>query len=110
MRKPFADIRNEAILSATATFDIEPKSVTEHTQWLHERHRVPVAVVDGKVVGRASLTRSEWQQGCHARGSEVRGPNPLSRPSTSNIKCQGRTNPNAKSNKSLHTDLKHFRR
>ena len=104
MRKPFADIRNEAILSATATFDIEPKSVTEHTQWLHERHRV--AVVDGKVVGRASLTRSEWQQGCHARGSEVRGPNPLS----SNIKGQGRTNPNAKSNKSLHTDLKHFRR
>src|SRR5215472_19034734 len=68
MRKPFADIRNEAILSAMATFDIEPKSVTEHTQWRRERHRVPVAVVDGKVVGRASLTRSEWQQGCHARG------------------------------------------
>jgi len=42
MRKPFAANRNEAILSATARFDIEPKSVAEHTQWLH---------VDGKVVG-----------------------------------------------------------
>ena len=84
MRKPFADIRNEAILSATARFDIEPKSVAEHTQWPHERHRVPVSVVDGKVVGWASLTRSdEWQQGCHGRGnlpycSGVGGPWPKS--------------------------------
>ena len=87
-----ADICNVAILSAMARFDIEPKSVAEHTQWLQsrdERHRVPVPW---------------WIQW------EVRGPNPLSRPITSNIKGQGRTNANAKSNKSLHTDLKHFRR
>ena len=32
-----ADIRNVAILSATARFDIEPKSVAEHTQWLQSR-------------------------------------------------------------------------
>ena len=59
MRKPFAANRNEAILSATARFDIAPKLVAEYTQWLHERHRVPVDVVDGKVVGWASLTRSD---------------------------------------------------
>jgi phosphinothricin acetyltransferase len=28
------DIYNEAILSTTATFDIEPKSVAERRQWL----------------------------------------------------------------------------
>lgn len=67
-----ADICNVAILSATARFDIEPKSVAEHTQWLQsrdERHRVLVAVVDGKVVGWASLTSSdEWQQVATAEG------------------------------------------
>ena len=95
-----ADICNEAILSATARFDIEPKSVAEHTQWLRsrdERHRVPVAVVGGKVVGWASLTRSdEWQQGCQGRGIlltvrewEVRGPNPLSTLSAYYFEYQG---------------------
>ena len=58
-----ADIYNEAILTTTATFDIEPKSVAERTQWLQshdERHPVLVAVVDGKVAGWASLTR--WSE------------------------------------------------
>jgi len=58
-----ADIYNEAILTTTATFDIEPKSVEERTQWLQshdERHPVLVAVVDGRVVGWASLTR--WSE------------------------------------------------
>jgi L-amino acid N-acyltransferase len=58
-----ADIYNEAILSTTATFDIEPKSVADRTQWLQshdDRHPVLVAVVDGKVVGWASLTR--WSE------------------------------------------------
>jgi L-amino acid N-acyltransferase YncA len=58
-----ADIYNEAIATTTATFDTEPKSVAERTQWLQshdERHPVLVAVVDGKVVGWASLTR--WSE------------------------------------------------
>jgi phosphinothricin acetyltransferase len=57
------DIYNEAILTTTATFDTEPKSVEERTQWLQshdERHPVLVAVVDGRVVGWASLTR--WSE------------------------------------------------
>ncbi len=54
-----ADIYNEAILTTTATFDTEPKSVAERASWLQshdERHPVLVAVVDGEVVGWASLT------------------------------------------------------
>lgn len=55
-----ADIYNEAILTTTATFDTEPKTVEERAAWLQshdERHPVLVAVVDGQVVGWASLTR-----------------------------------------------------
>src|SRR5689334_23168715 len=58
-----ADIYNEAILTTTATFDTEPKSVEDRVQWLQshdERHPVLVAVVDGTVVGWASLTR--WSE------------------------------------------------
>ena len=58
-----ADIYNEAILTTTATFDTETKSVEERAQWLQshdERHPVLVAVVDGRVVGWASLTR--WSE------------------------------------------------
>lgn len=58
-----ADIYNEAILTTTATFDTEPKSVDERKQWLQshdERHPVLVAIVDGSVVGWASLTR--WSE------------------------------------------------
>jgi len=54
------DIYNEAILSTTATFDIEPKSVAERTLWLQshdERYPVLVAVVAGEVVGWAALNR-----------------------------------------------------
>lgn len=54
-----ADIYNEAILTTTATFDLEPKTVAEREQWL-EAHsgRFPVIVgeVDGCIVGFASLT------------------------------------------------------
>jgi L-amino acid N-acyltransferase len=60
-----ADIYNEAILTTTATFDTEPKSVEERTAWLQahdDRHPVLVAVVDGKVVGWASLT--SWSDRC----------------------------------------------
>jgi L-amino acid N-acyltransferase len=55
-----AEIYNEAILTTTATFDTEQKSVEDRAQWLKahdERHPVLVAVVDGNVVGWASLTR-----------------------------------------------------
>jgi len=54
------DIYNEAILTTTASFDIDVKTVEDRTQWFHshdERHPVLVAVVDDKVVGWASLTR-----------------------------------------------------
>ena len=52
-------IYNEAILTTTATFDTEPKSADERLQWFQshdERHPILVTVVDGKVVGWASLT------------------------------------------------------
>lgn len=58
-----ADIYNEAILTTTATFDLEPKSVEDRAAWLQshdDRHPVLVAVVDGKVAGWASLTR--WNE------------------------------------------------
>ena len=57
--KAVAEIYNEAILTTTATFDTEPKSVEDREQWLRshdERHPVLVATVDGRVVGWASLT------------------------------------------------------
>ena len=57
------DIYNEAILTTTATFDIEPKSVADRAQWLlshDERHPVLVATVEGQVVGWASL--SPWSE------------------------------------------------
>src|SRR3954454_2525457 len=55
-----AEIYNEAIATTTATFDTEPKTVEERTQWLQshdERHPVFVALADGAIVGWASLTR-----------------------------------------------------
>ncbi len=53
-------IYNEAIVTTTATFDTEPKSVAERMQWFQEhdeRHPVLVAELDGLVVGWASLSR-----------------------------------------------------
>lgn len=54
------EIYNEAIATTTATFDTEPKSVSERAQWFQEhdeRHPVLVAEVDGQVIGWASLSR-----------------------------------------------------
>jgi phosphinothricin acetyltransferase len=54
------EIYNEAILTTTVSFDTEPKTVAERTQWLVShggRHPVLVAVCEGRVVGWASLTR-----------------------------------------------------
>jgi L-amino acid N-acyltransferase len=53
-------IYNEAVLTTTATFDTETRSVADRRAWYEshdERHPVLVAEVDGSVVGFASLTR-----------------------------------------------------
>ena len=55
-----ADIYNEAVLTTTATCDLEPQSLADRTEWLHARgarHPVLVALVDGRVVGFAALSR-----------------------------------------------------
>jgi len=54
------EIYNEAILTTTATFDTEPKTASERVEWFQshdERHPILVAVLDGRVVGWASLSR-----------------------------------------------------
>lgn len=56
-------IYNEAILTTTATFDTEPKAAAERLAWFHshdERHPILVALLDGQVVGWASLSR--WSE------------------------------------------------
>jgi phosphinothricin acetyltransferase len=54
-------IYNDAVLTTTATFDTEPKSVEERADWLSahdDRHPVLVAVIGDDVVGWACL--SKW--------------------------------------------------
>jgi L-amino acid N-acyltransferase YncA len=54
-----AEVYNEAILTTTATFDIEPKTVADREAWLEthgERFPVLVGELDGTPVGFASLT------------------------------------------------------
>jgi phosphinothricin acetyltransferase len=56
-------IYNEAILTTTATFDTEPKTVSERLSWFQshgERYPILVAEVDGAVVGWTSL--SKWSE------------------------------------------------
>jgi phosphinothricin acetyltransferase len=58
-------IYNEAILNTTATFDTEPKSLSERTEWfgMHDAgHPILVAILDGAVVGWSSLSR--WSDRC----------------------------------------------
>lgn len=53
-------IYNEAILTTTATFDTVPKTTAERLEWLathDQRHPVLVAILEGKAVGWASLTK-----------------------------------------------------
>jgi len=55
------EIYNEAVLTTTATFDTEPKSLAERGEWFRShdaRHPIWVAVLDGRVVGWISL--SPW--------------------------------------------------
>lgn len=54
------EIYNEAILTTTATFDLEVKSIDDRSQWFAEhndRYPVLVAEIDGVVVGYSCLTR-----------------------------------------------------
>jgi len=58
-----ADIYNEAILNTTATFDLEPKSLSSRLQWLNDHdalHPVLVAELQGVVAGWAALSR--WNE------------------------------------------------
>lgn len=55
------DIYNEAILTTTATFDIEPRTREDRLKWFEShgpRHPILVAEVDGSLAGWASL--SAW--------------------------------------------------
>jgi len=59
------EIYNEAVLTTDATFDNEPKTLTEQKVWFsaHDsRHPILVAELDKVVVGWASL--SEWSGRC----------------------------------------------
>ena len=55
-------IYNQAVLNSTATFDIEPRTVSEREEWLRGHgDRYPVLVAEGaRVLGWASLGR--WAQ------------------------------------------------
>jgi phosphinothricin acetyltransferase len=53
-------IYNEAILTTTATFDIEPKTVADRQTWFQshdERYPILVAELNDQVVGWACLSR-----------------------------------------------------
>jgi phosphinothricin acetyltransferase len=55
------EIYNEAILTTTATFDTEPKTIDERLKWFQShdaRHPILVAMVEGKLAGWSSL--SPW--------------------------------------------------
>lgn len=59
------EIYNEAVLTTTATFDTEAKSLEDRAAWLKNRsarHGVWVAEFNGSVVGWASL--SPWSDRC----------------------------------------------
>jgi len=67
------DIYNEAILTTTATFDTEPKSLEEQEVWFNNHgdcFPVIVAELNGTVVGWASL--SKWSDRCaYAKTAEI---------------------------------------
>jgi len=67
------EIYNEAVLTTTATFDTEPKSLADRQAWFaghDERHPILVAETEGAVVGWASL--SKWSDRCaYADTAEV---------------------------------------
>jgi L-amino acid N-acyltransferase len=63
--RAITEIYNEAILTTSATFDTEPKSVADRQTWFYahgSRYPILVAVLDGRVTGWASL--SKWSDRC----------------------------------------------
>lgn len=57
------EIYNEAVLSTTATFDTDPKTLEERLPWFQDhddRHPVIVAVAGGTVVGWSAISR--WSE------------------------------------------------
>ncbi len=59
------DIYNDAILKTTATFDTEPNTMAEQTEWFEEhgsKYPILVAEEEGLIVGWASL--SPWSDRC----------------------------------------------
>jgi L-amino acid N-acyltransferase YncA len=82
------DIYNDAVLTTTATYDYEPRSLQHRMQWFddHERIGFPIFVAEddhGKIVGWSSLSRFHDRKGyqftcensiyvaAHARGRGV---------------------------------------
>ena len=56
--QPVLDIYNDAVLTSTATFDVEPRSMADHRAWCQQfRHPyvLLVATLAGEVVGWACL-------------------------------------------------------
>jgi L-amino acid N-acyltransferase len=69
-----ADIYNQAVVSSTASWDLEVQPVAERQAWLEDhadaKHPVLVAVMDDRVVAWGSLTR--WsERGAYADTVEV---------------------------------------
>ena len=63
--RAITEIYNESILTTTATFDIETKTVVSQRKWFKahgERNPVLVAIIEGQVVGWVSL--SEYSTRC----------------------------------------------
>ena len=59
------EIYNESILTTTATFDLEPKTIVEQRKWFKAhsvRNPIFVAVIDNNVIGWSSL--SEYSTRC----------------------------------------------
>jgi phosphinothricin acetyltransferase len=67
------DIYNQVILSSTATFDTEPKTIEERRKWFTSRgRRFPVLVgeIDGEVVGWGALSPIS-ERGAYFKTAEV---------------------------------------
>jgi L-amino acid N-acyltransferase len=82
------DIYNDAVLTTTATYDYEPRTLQHRIHWFedHEKAKLPVFVAEdhgGKIVGWSSLSRYHDRPGyrfttensiyvaAHARGRGV---------------------------------------
>ena len=67
------EIYNEAIVSTTATFDIEPKTTEEQRKWFFAhgpKHPILVSENDNRVTGWASI--SKWsERGAYRNSAEV---------------------------------------